>query len=367
MLIFPEPTGVEVDPLHIPELDDAFFSSDPFAYFCARIQALTAAPSVEPFDTDDGRAFLRLLQIPGESARVEGTSAVQLQRSVDAIGLRQHVAETVVRTWLAALETRTSGRTVSVWARLNDQPTQILQVLERIGGHPDNGDPQAVLDLLYPPHFHARVSPGSELDRAANCLISWLVHAEALLTRRDIQLAAAHNKVKHGLAVRPRNDLRIDMFESDPASGGSEAPVSAMQNSIPVIDRPSVLFLSRPPRAEDSPRECLELTLLRVDLPSVLAETYMLATVHAAVFHTAARRYEDQGTDAIGIPPFPTLPLGPTPEQLLGKAVTGLRSPVTFRPDGSPSQRRPGVAFNNFVFVPMETTGRGRSVHVVDG
>lgn len=367
MLIFPEPTGVQVDPLHIPELDDALFSSDPFAYFCSRIQALTAEPSAEPFDTDDGRAFLRLLQIPAESARVEGTSAVQLQRSVDAIGLRQHVAETVVRAWLAALETRTSGRTVSVWASLNDQPTQILQVLERIGGHPDNSDPQVVLDLLYPPHLHARVVPGSDLDEAANLLLSWLAHAEALLTRRDIQLAAAHNKVKHGLAVRPRNDLRIDVFQSDPASGGPAAPVSAMRGSIPLIDRPSVLFLSRPPKTGDSPRECLELTCLRVDLPSVIAETYMLATVHAAVFHTAARRYESQGTNTIGIPPFPTLPLGPTPEQLLGKAVTGLRSPVTFRPDGSRSERRPGVAFNNFVFVPMETPGPGRSVRVVDG
>lgn len=272
-----------------------------------------------------------------------------------------------MRTWLTALQTRNSERAVSVWATLTDQPTQILQVLEQIGNHPDNGDPQVTLDLLYPPRLHHHVVPGSELARAADVLFSWVIHAEALLTRRDVQLAAAHHKVKHGLAVRPRDDLRIDAFLADPANGGSETPLSALRNSLPVIDKPSVLYLSRPPKAAGGPKECLELTCLRVDTPSVLAETYMLATVHAAVFHTAALRYERQGTDAIGIPPFPTLPLGPTPEQLLGKAVTGLRSPVTFRPDGSPSDRRAGVAFGNFTFVPMEMTGPGRTVQVVEG
>ena len=91
-----------------------------------------------------------------------------------------------MRTWLTALQTRNSERAVSVWATLTDQPTQILQVLEQIGNHPDNGDPQVTLDLLYPPRLHHHVVPGSELARAADVLFSWVIHAEALLTRRDV-------------------------------------------------------------------------------------------------------------------------------------------------------------------------------------
>lgn len=268
---------------------------------------------------------------------------------------------------MAALDMRSVGVTVSAWATLTDQPTQIQQVLERIGAHPDNSNPLVPLDLLYPPSLHARTVPGSDLARAADLLVEWLMHAEGLLTRTDIQLAAAPNKVKHGLAVRPRNDLRIDAFLNDPSDGGSEAPVSALQSPIPVIDKPSVLYLSRPPRPEGGPKECLELTCLQVDTPVVLAETFMIATVHAAVFHTAAARYQRQRGAVIGIPPFPTLPLGPSPEHLLGNAVTGIRTPVTYRPDGSRSDRDAGMAFNHFVFVPMESTGRGRTVQVVPG
>jgi hypothetical protein len=367
MLLFPEPTGAQVNPEHVPELDDAFFSSDPYAYFCARIEALTAEPADEPYHTETGRAFLRLLQLPAQMARAEGKSAAQLQQAVDAIGLRQHVAETLIRMWLAALDTQSTGVTVSAWATLTDQPTQVQQVLERIGEHPGNSSQQTPLDLLYPPSIHARTVPGSDLARAADLLFEWLVHAERLLTRTDIQLAAAHNKVKHGLAVRPRSDLRIDAFVNDPSDGSSEAPVSALQDPVPVIDKPSVLYLSRAPRSEGGPKECLELTCLQVDTPIVLAETFMIATVHAAVFHTAAARYQSQRDTVIGIPPFPTLPLGPSPERLLGKAVTGIRTPVTYRPDGSRSDRESGMGFNHFEFVPMESTGRGRMAQVVRG
>ena len=76
MLIFPEPTGPQVDPLQVPELDDAFFSSDPFAYFCARIQALSAEPAPQPDDSDTGRALLSLLQILADGVRTAGAPAV---------------------------------------------------------------------------------------------------------------------------------------------------------------------------------------------------------------------------------------------------------------------------------------------------
>lgn len=366
MPIFPEPTGPQVDPRHVYELDDAFFSSDPYAYFCARIQALTAEVPTVAHDTATGAAFVRLLQLPNDRP-LPSVRSVELQRAVDAIGLRHHVAETLIRMWLTALQTRTAERGISVWAALTDQPNQIQQVLERIGAHPDNGNPQVCLDLLFPPAVQAGVSPDSDLARAADLLVAWLAYSERVLTRSDIHLAAAHNKVKHGLAVRPRDDLRLDFFPADPVNDASEVPVSALQDPFPLIDKPSVLYLARPAKAPGGRKEGLELTCLRVDTPVVLAEAFMMATVHAAVFHTAALRYQGHRGDAIGIPAFPTLPLGPSPEHLLGEAVTGLRAPVTYCPDGLPTDRQSGVAFNNFAFQPVKVTGPGRTVRVVEG
>jgi hypothetical protein len=140
-----------------------------------------------------------------------------------------------------------------------------------------------------------------------------------------------------------------------------------MQNSIPIFDRPVLEFLARPP-AGGKPGPGLELTQLRLDAATLLAETTMLATVHAAVFHVAAARHAEWSPTVGTISPFPTLPLGPSPTQLLGKAVTGMRFPVTDLPDGTTTTRNSGIGFNHGVFVPLGfDDGAHGSVTLVEG
>src|SRR5690606_12078396 len=104
----------------------------------------------------------------------------------------------------------------------------------------------------------------------------------------------------------------------------------------------------------------LELTRLRLDTPVLLVESTMLATVYGALFHVAAAKHAAWSATVGEIAPYPSLPMGPTPKHLLGKAVTGMRSPVTFRPDGSPPTRGNAIGFNNGYWTGLDIDHGGR-------
>lgn len=185
------------------------------------------------------------------------------------------------------------------------------------------------------------------------------------LVRHDINLNAAHNKVKHGLAVRSRGDLRMTFTTQPPYADGT-IPLSALTgpNALDVFDSVVLDYLSRPPK-EQGRKQGLEVSTLRLNPATLLPETWMMAVTHAAMFHIAATRHvEDRG---ITIAPYPTLHLGPTPEQLLGNAVVGMRHPVTTPPDGGEPNRDAGIAFQQaFVPLKMDFTAH-RTSTVVDG
>lgn len=368
-MFFREPTSNRLDPAHVAEIDDNFFSADPFGYFCARINSLAAADSCNGLATQVGQGLCAVLGRPEEEMPRTSAAAATLQQAVDAIALRQHVAETLVRMWLAALETRQDAPgDNSVWASLTDQPTPMVGVLSKIAAAPGHDEADVVLEMLVPPALRSTVKPGTDLARAIEVLVLWINHAIGLLVRTDIHLSASNNKVKHGLAVRPRDDLRLEVVPAHRVPGdGSEIPLSALDESAPIIDRPSVLYLARPPKGASGAKEALELTCLRLDVPTLLAESLMLATAHAAVFHTAGQRHQEWRNGEIEIATYPRLPTGPTPEQLLGKSVVGLRSPVTFRPDGQPSDRGSGIGFADGTFVPFSTMAPGVSGSIVAG
>ena len=106
-------------------------------------------------------------------------------------------------------------------------------------------------------------------------------HACALLTDNELSVNAAHNKVKHGLAVSARGDVRIELLTTPPNDLG-EIPVSAFGegNSVPIFDRPMLTYLSRP---HGTPKQGLEAISLRVEVLVVLAETWMIANVYSAM------------------------------------------------------------------------------------
>lgn len=367
--MFPPPTGSVPSAEQARELDDSFFSSDPLGYFHARIESLIAYAqgAVVDYETGLGGDYARRLGRGPNDMEAPSDSARELQVVVDALSLRQHAAESLIRFWLAVLQTRTTTPgTVSVWVTIADDRRSMIDVLREIAKTDGASDPEVVLTLLLPRGLEREFSTNVDLQRAVAVAEEWLVHAEKLLTRQDINASAAHNKAKHGLAIRARADLRLDLMTHLPPSVGGTLPVSAMRDSIPIFDRPVLEYLARPP-AQGKTGAGLELTQLRLDAATLLAETTMLATVHAAAFHVAAARHAEW-SPTVTISPYPTLPLGPSPTQLLGKAVTGLRFPVTDLPDGTPTTRRSGIGFNHGVFVPLDFDGDAHeSVLLIDG
>lgn len=368
--MFPPPTGPEPSVEQVRELDDSFFASDPFGYFQARVESLItyAQGAVVDYGTGLGEDYARRLGRQPQDPEAASANARELQVVVDALALRQHAAESLIRLWVAVLQTRaaTPG-TVSVWATIADGKTTMLQVLEQFADTEDANDPEVTLALLLPRELAREFGENAQLQQAVSVAEEWLVHAEQLLMRLDINLSAAHNKAKHGLAIRARSDLRVDFVEHLPVSHDGTLPVSAIQNSVPIFDRPVLEYLARPPREGKTPHG-LELTQLRLDAATLLAETTMLVTVHAAVFHVAAARHAEWSPTVGTIRPYPLLPPGPSPTQLLGKAVTGMRFPITDRPDGTPTTRRSGIGFNHGVFVPLEFDhGSHASMTLVDG
>ena len=112
---------------------------------------------------------------------------------------------------------------------------------------------------------------------AAETAVAWANHAVWLLTSDELSINAAHNKLKHGLATSARGDVRIELITTPPNEDGT-IPTSAFGEgkSIPLFDRPMLTYLSRPPKEL---RQGLEAVSLRVDLPVVLTETWMMANV----------------------------------------------------------------------------------------
>ena len=353
--MFPPPTGPVPNLQQVRELDNSFFASDPLGYFHARIGSLIAHAqgAVVDYETGLGDDYARRLGRQPRDMEAPSAGARELQVVVDALSLRQHAAESLIRLWLAVLQTRaTTPGTVSVWVTIADGKRSMIEVLNEIATTDGADDPEVVRALLLPRGLGREFRTNVRLQQAASVAEEWLVHAEKLLTRPDINASAAHNKAKHGLAIRARSDLRVDLMTRLPPSHEGTLPVSAMQDSIPIFDRPVLEYLARPP-AKGQPGSGLELTLLLLDAATLLAETTMLATVHAAVFHVAAARHAEWSPTVGTISPYPTLPLGPSPTQLLGKAVTGMRFPVTDLPDGTPTTRSSGIGFNHGVFVPL--------------
>lgn len=172
-----------------------------------------------------------------------------------------------------------------------------------------------------------------QLASASNVFADWLQFAIDLLVGHQLQLNAAHNKVKHGLSVRARDDLKVSFVTTPPNADGTIS-VGALTgpDAVDIFDRPVIEVLAQAPKM-DGHRQGLELTQLRVDVPAVLAEAYMIAWAHGAMFHVAATKHfecREDLPDYLHAPSHPGYPVGgPHPDHVSGKALVGMRFPLT--------------------------------------
>ncbi|MCL3776629.1 MULTISPECIES: hypothetical protein [unclassified Actinomyces] len=321
-------------------LDDEFFRSDPLAHFSSRVSMLleTARSNYEASPKSEPEFFKALGLDNADSALKFDTQHRSIQVAIDALSLRHQAAEALIRFIYArvAAEPR-RGDAKCTWLAIADSPTRMIEVIEASKATLD-ADQHRFLQLLFPPATEVK----GPAVRAAESAVAWVNHAVWLLTSDELSINAAHNKLKHGLATSARGDVRTELITTPPNEDGT-IPTSAFGEgkSTPLFDRPMLTYLSRPPKEL---RQGLEVTSLRVDLPVVLAETWMMANVYATMFHVAALEHYGKRLPE-DVAPYPALVVGRQPDQLIGDRLLGYRSAVTLPPDGKSSPRPSGILF----------------------
>lgn len=359
-MFFP-PAGPHLTAVQATELDDSYFQSRPFGYFASRIAALAAGHR-----TDEGR---EPTDIEADlAAALGGTTASdfldfddsdrELQIVTDAFALRHHAAESLVRLYHGlTLGVASQGSVPCVWSAIAEGPTKTVDLVNEARAHLlSPAGHESFWTLVFPQTIAGQHEQEKQIHQALNVIGDWLHHAMALLVRSDLNINAANNKVKHGLAIRARNDLRLTVTTQPPNPDGT-IPLSSLtgDQSFDIFDSPVLDYLARPPKQENR-KQGLEVTSLRLIPSTLLAETWLISVAHAAMFHVAAaRHFADRD---IAFQPFPKLPLGPTPVKLLGEAVVGMRQPLTTPPDGGPLDRTTGIAFRTR-FLPLQVDFAG--------
>lgn len=372
--MYPPLAGPKLTAKQRQELDDTFLASDPYGYFSARISMILrwaesdggsgehplAAPDKEQQNATETRGrFARLLGRPVDFIPKTSPRSIATQVATDAYALRHHAAESLVRL-TATLSQRTSVAETCVWEALSAGPNQLDQVVSQIREFFSSVEAPMQFARLVLREQDLQSGMTEELGSASNVFADWLQFAIDLLVGHELQLNAAHNKVKHGLSVRARDDLKVTLVTT-PLSTDGTLPVGALTgpDAVDIFDRPVIEVLAQAPKV-DGHRQGLELTQLRVDVPAVLAEAYMIAWAHGAMFHVAATKHFEGRTDLpnyLSAPAHPGYPVGgPHPDHVSGKGPVGMRFPLTTPPGGGPARRSAGVAFRDS-FIPLIFTG----------
>lgn len=324
------------------ELDNEYLTVDPLAIISSRIASLLDTPSVQDDTLPESRkAFYEALGLDRRKDILRYCSIDrERQVALDAITLRHHTAEMLLR-FLHGLFTvesdRGKGKASSIWLSVSQTPTQIKIVIKEVLNFAEQ-NPEFLVRHYLP--INAPVT--DDLETACSHAERWVRYACYLLSVEDPSLNSAYNKIKHGVAVSARNDLNLGISRVGPDESGN-VPLHAFseENYAPILDGISISFLDAP---RIKHKLGVELTRLRVDVPTVLAEAWIIANIHAIFFHAAASTHFN-GRDNVTFAPHPGFVLGPAPDSLHGGAPLGIRSTLTLPPDGRSEPRPNCVMF----------------------
>lgn len=355
------PEGVALTPSQAKLLDDEFFLADPLGHFTARIEMLLNK-EVEKPTRETHPDFFTALGLKGFDAMpTPAATRRDAQVAVDALVLRHQCAEALERFLYAVTAARPKGAdAASTWMAVAESPPSLADVAAATKQAFD-ADQQMLFKLLYP----IGTVITEDAAAAASTALAWVNHATHLLLYDELSVNGAYNKLKHGLAVTTRDDVRVELITTQPDHDGT-VPLSSFGEgrSIPIFDRPLLTYLARPRVRRNEPKQGIEAISLRVDVATILAETWMMANTYATLFHVAALKHFGADVPS-GIAPPPVRIVGRTPERMLRNHPLGYRTPVTFPPDGTTAPRRSGVFFHD-AFIPMDVDfGSRRSGRVV--
>lgn len=355
--MFPEPAGVDLTDEQSKMLDDTYFASDPAKYFRERIEAVLAWDQVGEPNWDQGlakevrqRLGARAKELSsGNSAGSETTVAVE------AFMLRHHLAEAVARFVYALIHrAKNDSEGDSFWKGVSDTPTKTTDVLNKIETWITEGAATPTYqEMLLPAEVVLSVKENPEgikkLEVALELQADWIAHACSIIGANGVHSTGAYNKIKHGFAAIPHDNLRINILAEKPSPEGATAEAL---NTAPSLFRGIPLgFISQLEK-----KRAYEFSYLDLNASVLLAECEMLTVTYAALFYSAAKSYYLKQEGEVNAS-YPKLPLGPTPAGLVGeKSLVGVRYPITFDKSGSPSTRSTAVVFMSEV-VPIKMQG----------
>ena len=324
MPLYPTSDSSSLTPEQLARLDDTFFASNPTSYWRSRIDDLLREPT--PIDYCSALAA----QVTGyglDESLLSTTAPTEaereLQRALDAFALRHHLAESLVRLVQAVITGwNTSGS--SIWVSLTSNRDPGYELVKELRDFERQGEIPANLFMPAADVKALAEDPPSNVVSAIRMHWRWVQRAMRLLVGEGLEVGVGNNKLKHGLAVRAHDELRVSFMREPPAPDGS-VRLSAIKRGSGIVDARAIEFLERLPGRHEHAGSW-EITVLNLRPAPLIAEALMLSTVWASVFATAAAdRFV--GPDEAK-PRHPGLLLGPPPEAVV-REVLGYRQALT--------------------------------------
>ncbi len=197
--MYPPPNGQGLTKEQALELDNTFLASDPFQYFNSRIASLVAwhesappsdAPLSEPKPGSMRAELNQYLQRPAADGPFKDLD-VHAQVAADALAVRHHAAEALLRFACARLPPLASAGVPCLWAEVASGPTQIAEVIRRLNARAQDADwgERMLRALVSSERFEAARADPRILD-ACNVIVEWLGYAAGLLTSRFTMTSA---------------------------------------------------------------------------------------------------------------------------------------------------------------------------------
>lgn len=377
--MYPPPAGQGLTDEQAQELDDTFLAGDPFAYFSSRIASLLVWHDSAPTEgslplpqPEQGSiraefdAHLQRAAVAGPFRRLD----VHSQVAAEALAVRHHAAEALLRLTCARLAPTNSVGSRCLWAEVASGPKQVPDVIKTLKSRAQESDwSDQLFDALVESEHRETARSSPVILDACNVFCEWLNYAAELLRPAEIDSLTGHNKVKHGFAVRARSDVRVILMTKPPGDDGS-IPLSAVNgpDAVTLFDQLVLELLDKP--KVDGHIQGLELTQLHLKPSALLAEAYMLAMAHGMIHRVAAVEHfagRDDLEEHQGPPQQPGYQaIGPRPKDITNaKTLLGLRLPLT-TPPGGQQARSAGFGFRH-LFQPFNLKWDDRmNGHVVD-
>ncbi|MPQ96872.1 hypothetical protein GB931_02830 [Modestobacter sp. I12A-02628] len=359
MPLYPTSDTSNLTPEQHALLDDTFFESNPASYWRARIDDLLR----EPTPIDYREALAAQVTSYGLDERLLSTTKPteaerELQRALDAFTLRHHLAESLVRMVHAVLAHWKMPGSRSIWPSLASNRDTGHDLVQALRAFEDQGEVPA---NLFMPATNVRALPSdppADVEAGVRMHWQWVRRAMHLLVSEGLDANVGNNKLKHGLAVRPHNELRVSFVAGSPPPDGN-VRLSTVESASSIIDATAIEFLERLPSRHEHAGSW-EVTVLNLRPAPLIAESLMLSTVWASVFASAAAdRFV--GPDEAK-PKHPGLVLGPPPDAIV-REIVGYRQALTIS-DKSQTSRGLAVETSKGI-VGLTQTGPGTNGTIV--